>query len=87
MNDPGHDLTRLVCEGMASVSKFDSARGSVQQSHSQFILELVDLPGERGLAKVQSLRCSIKVQLLRQNNEIPKLSQLHGDQFIKEGAS
>ena len=72
------DPTRLDEQCRAGVGKADAAVGTVEQPHTQLCLELADLLADGRLRHVKALGGAAEVQLLRDRDEVPQVSQLHG---------
>ena len=72
------DPARLDEQGRAGLGEGDAAVGAVEQPHAELGLELADLLADRRLRHVQALRGAAEMQLLRDRDEVPQVSQLHG---------
>ena len=72
------DPTGLDEQRGAGRGEGDAAVGAVEQPHAQLCLELADLLADGGLRHVQALGGAAEVQLLRDRDEVPQVSQLHG---------
>ena len=57
----------------------DASLGPVEQPDAELLLELADLLADRGLRHVQALRRAAEVQLLRDRDEVPQVTEFHGD--------
>src|SRR3546814_5604719 len=54
------------------------ARRAFDQRHAQFLLQLADLGGERGLADEARRRGAAEVQVLGEGDEVLEVTQVHG---------
>ena len=72
------DPAGLDEEGGAGHGEGDAAVGAVEQADAQLRLELADLLADGGLRHVEALGGAAEVQLLRDRDEVPQVSQLHG---------
>ena len=52
--------------------------GAVEEPHAELGLELADLLADGRLRHVQALGGAAEMQLLRDRDEVPQVSQLHG---------
>lgn len=66
---------------MACLREFDTPFVARKEIDSQRLLELPDLPAQRRLRNVQALGCFAEIQILRHGNEVPDVTQFHGEAF------
>lgn len=66
---------------MSSLGKFDSALVPRKKIDSESFLELAYLTAERRLGNVQALGRLAEIQVFRHCNEIPDVTQFHGEAF------
>eukprot|EP01136_Pigoraptor_vietnamica_P020049 Opistho-1_new@68405 len=59
----------------------------VEQEHAEFFLELLDRGGQRRLRHVQPLCGAVKVERLRQDDDLPQLAKLHGGECLGDCGS
>ncbi|BAN47216.1 hypothetical protein PCA10_14840 [Metapseudomonas resinovorans NBRC 106553] len=53
-----------------------------QQGHPEFVLELLDLPAQRGLRDVQAFRGAGEIEGLGERLEVAQVAKLHGDSGV-----
>jgi hypothetical protein len=66
---------------VSSLGKFDSPLVPCEQIDSESFLELANLTAERRLGNVQALGRFAEVQVFRHRDEIPDVTQFHGEAF------
>ena len=65
---------RLAQEDLPRVGQRERFRRAPEQHHAQFVLQVVNLPAQRGLGDVQALRRTRDVLLLRHHHEITQVA-------------
>ena len=58
---------------------YDAALGAVEELDAELLLELADLLAYCRLRDVQALRRAAEVQLLGDGDEVPQVTEFHGD--------
>jgi hypothetical protein len=64
-------------QDLARGGERDAARGAVDEGDAEFLFDLDDVLGQRGLGHAQALRGRRKRALLRDGDEIAQLLDVH----------
>jgi len=73
------DLPRVLEKGSPAARQPHPPLVAIEQLDLDLFLELFDLLTERGLRHVESLGGAPEIQLFRDGNEVPQVTQLHAD--------
>src|SRR3546814_8917575 len=76
--DIGNDAPRARGDVAPGRGQHHLARRAFDQRHAQFLLQLADLGGERGLADEARRRGAAEVQVLGEGDEVLEVTQVHG---------
>src|SRR3954451_9931147 len=71
------DMPGLLEQRPSGDGEHDAARRAVEQPHAELLLELADLLADRGLGDVEAIRRTAEVQLLRDRDEVPQVTEFH----------
>ena len=75
--DLGHDAARALGGIAAGRCQHDLARRALHQRHAQFVLQLLDLGGERGLADVARGGGTTEMLVVGQGHQVLQVAQIH----------
>ncbi|MNN19294.1 hypothetical protein D3C81_1325300 [compost metagenome] len=75
--DQRPDVARFLEEQLAGPGQLHAARGAGKQPHAQFILQLLDLPGQGRLRDVQAGCGPPDVLLFGNGDEVAEMTQIH----------
>jgi len=71
------NLSGLPQQGLAGRGQLDRASAAIEQGHAQFVLQRLDLLGERRLGHVQRLGRPAEMPVFREDDEVAEMPEVH----------
>ena len=81
--DQGQDVGRLGHQGVPRLGQFHALAGALEELGAEFVLQLLDLPGQGRLGDVQAGRGAAEIELLGQGEEVSQVPQFHASALVR----